>query len=162
MSHGRSIAACILAAYLALACGAQTVSRAPQASPTLSGPIASDLPPGVCAPTYEQLLDPSATRIEAKLVTREAAMSNDPALAASSSNHFWEVAKAGQFTMNGPLPPGEVEPTLHYVVSLLQGSSDPTDPESAGRPCRGISITGSTTWPAWFDKMLALVDVKIR
>ncbi len=175
MSHGRSIAAFVLVACLAGGCNIQPASRGAAASPTPSGPttapapsgpIASDLPSGVCVPTYEQLSNPDATRIEAKLVTREILIQSDPNFAPGSNpaKYFWIVANVGTLTVEAPKPPGAKAPVLHNWLSYRVGSVDPAVPESIASPCRVFELSGGggAAWPAWFDGMAAVGDIKIR
>jgi hypothetical protein len=155
-----------LACVVLAACGQAATPVARHSQPS-SGPIAANLPDGVCAPTYKQLSDPNATRIEAKLVTRDTLMKSDPDFPPTwrtGTTYFWVVAELGTFTVDGPLPPGETPPTLHVALSYLAATIDPNDPESVANPCRGIGVTGSGgfAWPAWFDQMTAIDDVKIR
>jgi hypothetical protein len=101
------------------------------------------------------------------LVTRDTLMKSDPDFPPTwhtGATYFWVVADVGTFTVDGPLPPGETPPTPHNALSYLQATADPTDPESVANPCRGIGVTGGggSAWPAWFDQMIAIVDVKIR
>lgn len=165
---GLRFLAVALIAFTVSACGGQpTPTDSRRASPSPTGPIASNLPPGVCAPTYDQLQDPNATRIEAKLVTRDVLMKSDPNFAPSwhtDTTYFWVVASVGRFTMDGPMPPGATPPVLHNVIGILQASIVSTDPESVAHPCRGIAVegTGGTAWPAWFDQMTAIVKVTIK
>ena len=160
-----SLVVCLVLA----ACGANLSATHTQAHQTPSGPIASNLPPGVCAPTYQQLEDPNATRIEAKLVARNALMKSDPDFDPTwhtDTTYFWVVASLGQFNVDidVPMPPNATPPILHNALSLLQANTVRTDPESVANPCRGIYTLASpgTSWPRWFDQMTALIDVKIR
>lgn len=168
MSHVRWLAVCVvMAAVASAACVAHSVGPATYVSPPLTAPIASNLPSGVCVPTYNEVGDVNAIRIEAKLVTRETLLTTDPDFPPTlrpGTEYFWVVAKTGQFTINGPMPPGGNPPTLREVVILLQASADPADRGSPADLCNLVSLTGgeSPVWPAWFDKMTAIADVKIR
>lgn len=157
-------------ACLAVACGGHEVTPTGHASPTPTGPIASNLPSTVCAPTYEQLRNPEATRIEAKLVTFATASSSDPNFPPAwesppRSAYFWVVAESGTFVA----PPHDLgmntEPVIfHFSLGYVQAVSDSSDPETISHPCRGIggSLNRDGPWPAWFDQMPALADVKIQ
>lgn len=151
-------------------CGRHAVNPSAQSSPSPAGPISSELPPGVCAPTYQQLDEPNATRIEAKLVTRETLLKSDPDMGPgwqTATNYFWLIAEVGSF------PAGDIHPVLGapfspkpfgYVLAYLQANVDPTDPESVARPCRAIGAQAGPgpAWPLWFDQMKGLADVKVR
>jgi hypothetical protein len=149
-------------------CGGHPTASAAAKSQPPTGTIAPNLPPGVCAPTYQQVTDPNATRIEAKLVTRDTLTKSDPDFPPTwntNATYLWVVAKAGSFTGDGPMPPGETPPTLHNAVSILDATIDLINPESVTSPCQtGIVFTGGEgpTWPTWFDQMTATDDVKIR
>jgi hypothetical protein len=174
MGHVRWLGVCIVMVSLASgACSPHAtsattqVSRTTQVSPRPTDPIASNVPSGVCAPTYNEVSDVNATRIEVKLVTREALLTSDPDFPPtlrSGTKYFWAIAKIGQFTIYGPMPPGGTPPSLHEVVILLQASADPADPGSRADLCNLVSLTGrgATVWPAWFDQMTAIDDVKVR
>jgi hypothetical protein len=164
----RAIIALAVIGSIATACGGHT-SQSAVRSPSPTSPIASNLPPGVCAPTYEELMNPDATRIEAKLVTFDILMRSDPDfppgwMTPPRSAYFWVVALQGSFTVQPHSIAGNSTPqTFHLAIGYIQANSDASDPETIAHPCRGIG--GSTTngpWPAWFDQMAALDDVKIR
>lgn len=157
------------------ACDGHAVKPTAQRSPPPSGPIASNLPQGVCAPTYEQLLDPNATRIEAKLVTIATLSAGDPQFPPAwksppRSAFFWVVAGAEVFSLDapnglhglGPTAPGTPKP-FHFYLAYLQANVDPADPESVAHPCRAIGgELNNGPWPAWFDKMTAMAEARIR
>ena len=169
MARCKAIAAVGLVVLLALACGQRAVSPGANASPTATGPIASNLPAGVCAPAYEQLRNPSAIRIEAKLVTFDTLSTTDPTFPPGwktppRSAYFWVVAELGTFTVQPHSIAGNSSPeTFSLSIAYIQATSDPADPETLAHPCRSIGGSASNaSWPAWFDGMGAIEDVKIR
>jgi len=101
------------------------------------------------------------------LVTRDTLMKNDPEFVSTwhtDTLYFWIVAEAGDFTLDVPMPAGGTPPELHNSLSYVQANVVASDPESVAHPCRGIAVRGdrATLWPAWFDRMPAIQDVKIR
>ena len=171
MGRWWSAVACagILACVALSACNQAATPVAKKSAPS-SGPIATNLPDGVCAPTYQQFSDPKATRIEAKLVTIATLSTSDPNFppgwkSPPRSAYFWVVAEVGTFIVK-PHVPTNANPTpstFHTALSYIQANTDPSDPETLVNPCR--SIGGSLTdgpWPAWFDDMSALADIKVR
>jgi hypothetical protein len=174
MARLGSVVACaaILACMALTACSHAATPVAKQ-SALRSGPIAANLPDGVCAPTYEQLSDANATRIEAKLVTRETLLKNDPTEQPGSgwqpaTKYFWMIAEVGSFPAfpegNFPLLKPFTPKPFGYVLDYLQANVDPSDPESVARPCRAIGFQAGPglAWPSWYDQMTALADVTIR
>lgn len=172
VAGSRQVAFCVVGLVLVLvaACCGRPTSQAASSSPARTGPIASSLPPGVCAPTYAQLENADATRIEAKLVTFDSLSTSDPNFPPGwrtppRSAYFWVVAEVGNFTVESHNPVAlPTAATFHMSIGYIQTTSDPKDPETLVNPCRGIggSLSGATTWPRWFDQMPALIDVKIR
>ncbi len=173
-SVSTAVAAAIVVGVVATACGRQSMAEVRLTSPSPeTGPIASGLPAGVCAPTYQQLFDANATRVEAKLVTRETLLSSDPTQNPRSAwqpatRYFWIIAEVGSFpaTNLGGLPrstPFTPMP-FGYVLGYRQGNVDPTDPESVAHPCRSLGFQAGPgpAWPSWFDKMTSLADVNVR
>jgi hypothetical protein len=155
------LAVVIVTAFLLIPHSGQPAQRAAAPSPSFP----SNLPPGVCAPTVEQLKDPGATRIEAKLVTRETLSKSDPNFSSGfrpAVKYFWVVAELGVLNIEpiGP-PPNFTPKPFHFVLSYILATSDPSDPGTS--PCTGVGITASGgPWPAWFDEMEGLADVKIK
>lgn len=149
---------------------AQRASRAPNASPSFP----ANLPPGVCAPTVEQLSDSDATRIEAKLVTVNTLSKSDPDFpigwkSPPRSGYFWVVAELGSFYIEpigvpqDPVSTPDSPKPFHFMLTYIQATIDPSDPETIAHPCRGIGLMANGgPWPAWFDQMQAIADVQIR
>jgi hypothetical protein len=176
----------LVGVFLLMPRSPQVAQRAIAPSPSFPSPsFPSNLPAGVCAPTVEQLADPNATRIEAKLVTRKTLSTSDPTFHQAwqpAVKYFWVVAKIGYFPMppdfpRPPKPPvtptaASVKPTptpvtsapVQYMLTYLQANDGyPSDPEWVAHPCRGISLrVDIAPWPTWFDQMNALADVKIK
>jgi hypothetical protein len=161
------LAVLIVTGFLLIPHSSQPVQRVATPSPSFP----SNLPPGVCVPTAEQLADPNATRIEAKLVTRETLSTTDPNFHQGwppAIKYFWVVAEVGVFSFDNiprpPLPTPSTPKPFHFVLSYLQGNDDNApDPEWVAHPCRAIGVTANNgAWPAWFDQMESLADVKIR
>jgi hypothetical protein len=157
------LAVLIVTVFLLIPRSGQPAQRAATPSPSFP----SNLPPGVCAPTVEQLKDPGATRIEAKLVTRETLSKSDPNFSSgfrTAVKYFWVVAKLGVFNIEpiGPPPGSHFTPTpFHFVLSYILATSDPSD--QGMHPCSAVGITANGgPWPTWFDQMKALADVKIK
>jgi len=156
-------------ACLAVACGTPAVSQNVQGQRRPMGPIASNLPSGVCAPTYETLSDPNATRIEAKLVTAEMLSKSDPDWNNSyhiPSNYYWVITESGVFYLTDiprPGPPSGSPMPDRIEITYLKANPDPSDPEDRVQPCRAIEFQASNdSWPAWFDRMTAVEDIKVR
>lgn len=169
------VAATLLMVVAMAGCGGQLSARQPATSPEPSGPIATNLPTGVCAPTYQELRDPHATKIEAKLVARQTFVSANPQDRPgpgfqSAMKYFWVIAELGVFPEgNFPRPPNpsvtQVTPKpWNYLLVIRRGNIDPADPESVTDACGSIGVEAGSglTWPSWFDQMSALVQVKIR
>lgn len=169
-SHIRAGCVLLLSCTLLLAaCGSHVGTSTRQPSPTPTGPIASNLPTGVCAPTYQDLRNPEATKIEAKLVTIDTLSASDPDFppgwkSPPRSTYFWVVAELGAFTVRPHSITGYASPrTFELALGYIQATSDPSDPETLVHPCRSIGGSMSNaSWPSWFDEMSALIDVKIR
>ena len=133
------------------------------------------LPPGVCALTTAKLELSDSTRVEAKLVTYDAAQSHDPDFPfrqypppfrpASWSRislptptpppaYYWVVAQTGTYIWNvNHLPSATAGPsTFHDVLSYVSADS-----------CEGLGFSaGGGGWPAWFDKMPAVTDIRYK
>jgi hypothetical protein len=129
--------------------------------------IPSNLPLGVCAPTSQQLNDPNATRIDAKLVTPETLAQSDPNWSDGyhiPSSYYWVIAESGVFDFPYPRPIATAEPPFTYVLTYLKASVESSDPESVQQPCRTIQLSAGSAgpWPGWFDQMKAVVDLKVR
>jgi hypothetical protein len=165
----RLIAAVAAVACFAAACNQSTTGQASHASASPTGPIANNLPPGVCAPTYENILDPNATRIEAKLVTAETLGKNDPDWNNGyhiPSAYYWVIAKAGVFYLRDvpqPGPPSGSPPPYRIEITYLKAVPDPTDSEDRVQPCRVIEFQATMgSWPDWFDRMSSVDDIEVR
>jgi hypothetical protein len=129
-------------------------------------PSSISLPPGVCALSLNQLPASQATRIEAKLVTFETAVTDDPyfrgtkgtsatgarlSYPSPTSAFYWVVAAEGEFHLNAPVPPGGALPEFNALVFHVRTDS-----------CQIDQTTSIIAWPSWFDKLPSVADLKLK
>lgn len=148
-------------------------------TPMASGPHASgSLPPGVCSLSPAMLDLAHSTRLEAKLVTFESAENSDPnfpdrpypqsprpaswgritpPISTPPPAYYWVLAEQGQYHIEmigpPPQPPGASPPVFREILAYVSADT-----------CEGRSVSagGHVGWPAWFDKMPAVVDIKFK
>jgi hypothetical protein len=147
------------------------------------------LPAGVCPLSTENGLT-GLTRIEAKLVTAESALrliapdatlsARQAASSTPASSYFWVIAGTGTYYLSAyPRPPDataamEIAHSVLIFVRANQCAAGgairlpiirlPIDVYGPGDglPLAGVSAYGDYQWPASFDPLPAVVDVKIR
>jgi hypothetical protein len=134
------------------------------------------LPLGVCALSAEKLDLVESTRLEAKLVTYSSLESSDPDFPwrqfvpsprpASWSRltlptptppppYYWVVAGAGNYAIEiDPIHNGGKGGTASFHDSLGYVSADTCEGRGGKLDSHG--------WPAWFDKMLAVAEIKFK
>jgi hypothetical protein len=154
-----------------------TPSRATGAHATVES-----LPAGVC-PLSTEGWPTGLTRIGAKLVTYQAFFGSPTPEPASSPRttwrstppppYYWVIAATGTYDL-GPIPmpaPGIGRAIVHSLSSYVR--ADQCTPGGAinfpfktfvmidGWPVAGLTAKGSG-WPAFFDELPAVIDMKIR
>lgn len=127
---------------------------------------ATSLPSGVCALSVDSLPVADATRMEAKLITLESALSKDPyfpwrqdprstgartSYPDSLPKFYWVVAAEGKFHLNAPVPPGGALPDFSDLVF-----------HAAADSCQIDQVTSNGGWPTWFDQLPAVMDLKVK
>ena len=136
----------------------------------------ASLPPGVCTLRADKLDLADSTRLEAKLVTFASADTSDPNFPwhqyppaprpASWGRitpppptplpaYYWVIAEQGQYQVDrsGFQPPSATPAVFREILAYVSADS-----------CqgRGVRAGGRLSWPAWFDTMPAVVDIKFK
>ncbi len=154
-----------------------TASRAAATHATVES-----LPAGVC-PLSTEKWPAGLTRIEAKLVTYQAFFGSPTPEPASSARttwrgtpappYFWVIAATGAYDL-GPVPmpaPGIGHAIVHSLSSYVRADQCMaggaiTFPFRTYAMVDGWPLAGLTTkgngWPAFFDRLPAVMHIKIR
>jgi hypothetical protein len=145
-------------------------------TPLAAGPYASgSLPPGVCSLSPAMLDLAHSTRVEAKLVTFDSADKNDPEFPFRQYPPPTRPASWSRITLPTPTPP----PSYYWVIAekgvyvwnVGHGFGPDTGPSTfhdvldyvSADTCEGRGVSaGGGGWPAWFDTMPAVTDIKYK
>jgi hypothetical protein len=118
------------------------------------------LPPGVCMVTPDATVESGSTRMEAKLVTFQDLRSSDPSsywsATPSPSTYVWVVVGIGEYIL-------EIPPTANH--GIVGGTTTDQDEQYylKGSDCTVMAVhLDRDGWPAWFDKMAAVAEIKFK